>query len=75
MLAVVESLFKDRDGALWGSMVKQTLKRRRPQFDESYYGYRSFNQLLDDMKKQRLLETAMDEKSGNFVIHGFGSDA
>ncbi|MEO0322134.1 MAG: NYN domain-containing protein [Myxococcota bacterium] len=75
VLAVVESLFKDRDGALWGSMVKQTLKRRRPQFDESYYGYRSFNQLLDDMRKGRLLETAMDEKSGNFIIHGFGSDA
>ncbi len=75
VLAVVESLFKDRDGALWGSMVKQTLKRRRPQFDESYYGYRSFNQLLDDMRKARLLETAMDEKSGNFIIHGFGTDA
>ena len=56
-------------------MVKQTLKRRRPQFDESYYGYRSFNQLLDDMRKGRLLETAIDEKSGNFIIHGFGTDA
>ena len=75
VLDVVESLFKDRDGNLWGSMVKQVLKRKKPQFSESYYGYRSFNQLLEDASKQKLLEIQMDEKSGNYVIQGFGPKA
>ncbi len=75
VLDVVESLFKDRDGNLWGSMVKQVLKRKKPQFSESYYGYRSFNDLLEDAAKQKLLEIQKDEKSGNYVIQGFGPKA
>ena len=75
VLDVVESLFKDRDGNLWGSMVKQVLKRKKPQFSESYYGYRSFNDLLEEAAKQKLLEIQKDEKSGNYVIQGFGPKA
>lgn len=75
VLDVVESLFEDRDGNLWGSMVKQVLKRKRPQFAESYYGYRSFNQLLEDMAAAELLDLEKDEKSGNYVIQGFGPKA
>ena len=75
VLDVVESLFEDRDGNLWGSMVKQVLKRKRPQFSESYYGYRTFNQLLEDMAKAELLEVEKEEKSGNYVILGFGAKA
>ena len=75
VLDVVESLFNDRDGNLWGSMVKQVLKRKRPQFSESYYGYRSFNQLLEEARDQGLLELHKDEKSGGYVILGFGPNA
>ncbi len=75
VLDVVESLFKDRDGNLWGSMVKQVLKRKRPQFSESYYGYRSFNQLLEDARDQELLEIQQDQKSGGYVIVSFGPKA
>lgn len=75
VLDVVESLFKDRDGNLWGSMVKQVLKRKKPQFAESYYGYRSFNQLLEDAAKNDLLEIQLDEKSGGYVIQSFGAKA
>lgn len=75
LLDIVESLFEDRDGNLWGSMVKQVLKRKRPQFAESYYGYRSFNQLLEDMAAAELLDIEKDEKSGNYVIQGFGAKA
>ena len=75
VLDVIESLFEDRDGNLWGSMVKQVLKRKRPQFSESYYGYRTFNQLLEDMAKVELLEVEKEEKSGNYVILGFGAKA
>ncbi|MEM9069002.1 MAG: NYN domain-containing protein [Myxococcota bacterium] len=75
VLDVVESLFNDRDGNLWGSMVKQVLKRKRPQFSESYYGYRSFNQLLEDARDEALLEIQKDGKSGGYVILGFGPKA
>ena len=75
VLDVIESLFEDRDGNLWGSMVKQVLKRKRPQFSESYYGYRTFNHVLEDMAKAELLEVEKEEKSGNYVILGFGAKA
>ena len=75
VLDTVEGLFSDRDGNLWGSMVKQVIKRKRPQFSESYFGFRSFNQLLEEAKKQELLELSLDEKSGNYVIQGFGPKA
>lgn len=75
VLDVVESLFKDRDSNLWGSMVKQVIKRKRPQFSESYYGYKSFNQLLEDARSRQLLEVLKDEKSGGYVILGFGPEA
>lgn len=75
VLEVVESLFKDRDSNLWGSMVKQVLKRKRPQWSESYYGYKSFSELLEDARSRELLEVLKDEKSGGYVILGFGPKA
>jgi len=67
----VESLFTDSDSNVWGSMVKQALKRKRPNFAESYYGYRTFNQLLEDARDKKLLDIRKDEKSGGYVILGF----
>ena len=66
----VEALLAERgaDDKIWGSMVKQTLKRRRPGFAESYYGYRSFNELLEDARDRGLLALEHDEKSGGYVI-------
>jgi hypothetical protein len=51
-------------------MVKQTLKRRQPSFNESYYGFSSFNDLLEEAQARRQLELEMDEKSGGYVIRG-----
>ena len=56
-------------------MVKQTLKRKRPNFDESYYGYRAFSFLLQDAEARGLLEIQRDEKSGGYLIVGFGPKA
>ena len=53
---------------IWGSMVKQTLKRRKPGFSESYYGFRSFGQLLEEAGKAGILELERDAKSGGFII-------
>jgi uncharacterized protein (TIGR00288 family) len=56
---------------IWSSMVKQTLKRRRPGFTESYYGFRSFNRLLEEAAARGLMELESDEKSGSYIIRSF----
>ena len=75
VLDVVEALFQDRDGALHGALVKQTLKRKRPEFSERFHGYRTFNQLLEDAGRRGLLELSHDESSGGYVVLAFGPNA
>jgi hypothetical protein len=75
VLETVESLFRERDGNLFGSMVKQTLKRKRPMFNETYHGYSSFNVLLEDAATRGLLKVQKEPKSGGYVILGFGPEA
>jgi uncharacterized protein (TIGR00288 family) len=75
VLDTVDSLFRERDDNLWGSMVKQTLKRKRPNFSETFHGYQSFNQLLEDAQQRALLEIQKDDKSGGYIIVGFGPKA
>ena len=75
VLDTVEALFRDRDENLWGSMVKQTVKRKKPNFSERFYGYRTFNQLLEDTRDQGLLELQKDDKSGGYLILSFGPNA
>jgi uncharacterized protein (TIGR00288 family) len=71
VLATIEALLAERgaEDKIWGSMVKQTLKRRRPGFNESYYGFRSFNNLLEEAAQRHLVALERDEKSGGYVIH------
>jgi len=66
----VEALVAERgeDEKIWGSMVKQALKRRRPGFNESYYGFKSFKALLEEARAHKLLELEGDEKSANYVV-------
>ena len=75
VLETVEGMFRERDGNLWGSMVKQTLKRKRPMFNESYHGYESFSQLLEDAQSRGLLKLQKEPKSGGYVVLGFGPAA
>jgi len=67
-----EALVEERGEGekIWSSMVKQTLKRRKPGFNESYYGFRSFNQLLEEAQARGILELEPEEKSGGFIIRG-----
>ena len=53
---------------IWGSMIKQALKRRNPGFNESYYGYKAFSDLLEDAEKRKLVTLERDEKSGGYLI-------
>ncbi len=70
VLETVEALADERGGdePIWGSMVKQALKRRKPGFNESYYGFRSFNQLLEEARSRNLLTLERDEKSGGYRV-------
>jgi uncharacterized protein (TIGR00288 family) len=76
VLETIEALFAERGAEenLWGSMVKQTLKRQRPGFNESYYGFRSFSRLLEEAATRGLIEVEEDEKSGGVIIKGFKSE-
>jgi uncharacterized protein (TIGR00288 family) len=75
-LETVEALQRERgeEEKLWGSMVKQALKRRKPGFNESYYGYRSFNDLLKDAESRGMLRLAHDEKSGGYLVRSVPRD-
>jgi uncharacterized LabA/DUF88 family protein len=53
---------------IWGSMIKQALKRRNPGFNESYYGFKAFSDLLEEAEKRKLITLAHDEKSGGYLI-------
>jgi uncharacterized protein (TIGR00288 family) len=59
---------RDQDEKIWGSMVKQALKRRKPGFNESYYGFRTFSDLLEEAQERKLLALEPDQKSGGYVI-------
>jgi uncharacterized protein (TIGR00288 family) len=70
IVETVEALIAERgsDEKIWGSMVKTTMQRRRPGFNESFYGYRSFKELVEDAQKHKLLVVVRDEKSGQYTI-------
>ena len=67
LLATVTSLEKDYT-TVWGSLVKQTVKRVYPGFDESYYGYRNFSDLLEHAAKEGLITLELDEQRGNYRV-------
>lgn len=75
VVETIEALATERgEEKMWGSMVKQTMKRRRPGFTESAYGYRSFRELIEDAQKHQLLTMARDEKSGQYTIRLPGNE-
>jgi len=73
VLETVEDLFEERgeEEKVWGSMVKQALKRRNPGFSESSHGFKTFSQLLEEAQVRRLLELERDDKSGGYIIKSF----
>lgn len=76
VLETLEALAAERgeEEKIWGSMVKQALKRRRPGFNESYYGFRSFGRLLEEAQARKLLELERDDKSGGYLIRSFAHE-
>jgi uncharacterized protein (TIGR00288 family) len=70
MLGTLEALVAERgaDEKIWGSMVKQALKRRNPGFNETYYGFRAFSDLLEEAGEKGLIRLEPDEKSGGYIL-------
>jgi len=70
VLETLNALIAERGAQekIWGSMVKQALTRRKPGFNESYYGFRAFSDLLEEMQHKGLIKLDPDEKSGGYLI-------
>jgi uncharacterized protein (TIGR00288 family) len=77
VMSTLDALVAERgeDEKIWGSMIKQTLKRRHPGFNESYYGFKSFNDLLEEAAIRGLLDLKRDEKSGGYIVRGITHEA
>jgi hypothetical protein len=72
VIDTTEALYAERGdrAKLWGSMIKQTLKRRSPGFSESVYGFNSFSDLLEEAQKRGQLDLELDERSGGYIVKG-----
>ncbi|MEC4723499.1 NYN domain-containing protein [Noviherbaspirillum sp. CPCC 100848] len=62
-------------GKIWASVLKEAIKRRKPDFSESYYGFRTFGNLLEEAQARGLLEFGRDEKSGAYVYRSIRATA
>jgi uncharacterized protein (TIGR00288 family) len=71
----IKALMRENKEILWGSMVKQTMQRKKPTFNEEYYGYNTFSDLLEDAQTNNIIKIKKDVKSGSYVITGFASPA
>lgn len=72
LLDSVDALQRENVGILWSSMVKETMKRKRPSFTERSHGYRTFSDLLEDAQRHGLVSLRKDERSGSYVVTGLG---
>lgn len=68
LLNAIQALHREGKDVIWGSMVKQTIKRKHPEFNEEYYGYRSFSQLLEDAQARNIVTLKKDTRSGSYVV-------
>jgi uncharacterized protein (TIGR00288 family) len=70
----VVALGRENKEVLWSSLVKETIKRKKPSFNESYHGYRTFSDLLEDAEKEGIIQLRTDSRSGTYVIVDFGKE-
>jgi uncharacterized LabA/DUF88 family protein len=68
LVDAILALQRENKEILWGSMVKETMKRKKPSFDETYYGFRTFSHLLEDAQRRGILTLRRDQRSGSYVV-------
>src|SRR6266852_1618027 len=74
LLESLLALRRENKEVLWSSMVKETMKRKKPSFNEAYHGYRTFSELLEDAQREGLLELDTDKRSRTYVVTRFGAE-
>ena len=67
----IQALLRDNKEVLWGSMIKQTMQRKKPSFNEGYYGYSTFSELLEDAERKNIIKLKKDQRSGTYIVTGF----
>src|SRR5262245_23596092 len=72
LLDTLLALRRENKEVIYSSMVKDTIKRKKPSFNEEYFGYRTFSELLEDAQRQGLLEIEKHKSSGMYVVTRFG---
>ncbi len=71
MVDAIQALLRDNKDVLWGSMIKQTMQRKKPSFNEGYFGYSTFSELLEDAERNNLIKLKKDQRSGTYIVTGF----
>ena len=71
LIETIQALQRENKDVMYSSMVKDTMKRKQPQFSENSYGYRSFSELLQDAEKLGVVTLRTDQRSGTWVVVGF----
>jgi uncharacterized protein (TIGR00288 family) len=71
MIESIQALIRENKDVLWGSMIKQTMQRKRPSFNEGYYGYSTFSELLEDAERKNIIKLKKDQRSGTYIVTGF----
>jgi uncharacterized protein (TIGR00288 family) len=74
LMESLQALRRENKEVLWSSMIKDTMKRKKPSFNETYHGYRTFSELLEDAQKEGLLELDTDKRSRTYVVTAFGAE-
>src|SRR6184192_1588209 len=74
LLESLLALRRENKEVLWSSMIKDTMKRKKPSFNEAYHGYRTFSELLEDAQKEGLVELDTDKRSRTYVVTRFASE-
>ena len=71
LIEAILALQRENKDVLWGSMIKQTMQRKRPSFNEGYYGYSAFSDLLEDAERKNVVKLKKDQRSGSYIVTGF----
>jgi uncharacterized LabA/DUF88 family protein len=71
----VLALQRENKEVLWGSMVKETMKRKKPSFNETYYGFRTFSHLLEEAQRKGVVTLRRDQRSGSYIVEDLGGQA
>lgn len=71
MIESIQALVRENKDVLWGSMIKQTMQRKKPSFNEGYYGYSTFSELLEDAERKNVIKLKKDQRSGTYIVTGF----